>query len=1528
MPTFSPGPSADRAVEVCRSHLALVGVWGMQGLLTPVAIAATVPHSPATEGEALEQVIRPMYNGAGAIAPIASPTSTFTPQFSSPPTDLAQAITPAADGTGTLVTPIDNTFNITGGTQAGNNLFHSFEQFGLTAEQAAIFLANPDIANILGRVTGGDPSIINGLLQVSGGNPNLYLINPSGIIFGPEAQVIVPAAFTATTANGVQFGDRWLEATGSTDYSGLIGEPTGFAFGATPALVVNAGEMTAGDRVTLLGGIVLNTGTISVPGGSITVAAVPGEKLVRLTPEGSLLSLELPLAETPDLSSSSPGLTVGDLPALLTGGEALDLGVAIAPDGTVQLVNTDTALPTEAGSTVVAGTLDTRATAPDTMGGTIDVLGDRVQLLNASLDASGTAGGGTIHIGGDYQGVGDRPSAQTTVVDAGSAIAASAGTTGDGGTVIVWADDTTQFSGTIQAQGGETAGNGGFVEVSGRQNLGFDGTVDVSAPAGNSGTLLLDPAQVIIGTDTTDDAQLNDGVINETDGGAFYGIFRISVGKLVSALNTGNVAITAAERIFLNSDVDASSSTNDLSFTAPTINLSSDLTLGGGNLTLTAKNSSTTVGQEIFVFGKIATNGGDIAFTAPSIRLDTPMINSDGGSILFDGPVTVDQNFVPGFSGRLTLDSQAGFSGSGGDITFTQTLDSKSAGAPAYVLVTAGDGNFKVTDAIGQTAPLNTLDIRSANAVSLDNFSGQDLRVGAQSFDLQTTGDVTLNRADIRGSNGVIIQTDGNLTLKSTSFISLGSFTSPIILNAGKSLRVENPGNSFTIYTPSLEMTSGGTTDLIGFDFNPLTSGDLTVNAQDTLTVKDVEVTAGGEVTLQSDQDVVIQNSSLEGRRGIDLTAGDELLIRDGAAPSILVSDQNITAQGNTKITLDALNQPQSSFRSRGNLSLISDGEITGNGRFLALGDIQFLTLAGTPGNLVYTQNSSPGIISANGDVTFGDYTGESLKVEAAGSITGGNIEITRANTSLTGTDPEIAILSDNAALILRAGVAPFSVVSDALPSFSTAQNAPNLTATTSPVTLAGSNFTMDGTSTTPANITVGNISNDGAVILSAPGNISTGKIDANGFSAISTDFIRRVELTAGEAITVSGNIDTDQQTVTLQAGTQVTTGNIETGGLGNASGVNITAITGDVQTGFIETGAGGITITAGGSFRATGATTNFFSPAPDNYPDLVEFLVSRGYDRAEILAGNVPLVNPEFRVSLITHPDSSSIEPGAFNAPIFIRYGDATQTIADITFPIDSTFGRIQILGDSQQAFVTGPTYAGGLPFVPDDPGKNLAPFDPVTNPNGFDPANPYAFTTNNSTAFVFPSADFPAEASGLVAGIAIGEGTDASLYGSLQNVAFEPPPQPTPEPIPTPVPAPTPETPPEPTPTPEPPPEPTLDQPLEQPTETVETAGVETQELDAGAEEVCDEAAIASALSSEVLTVEESIVAEGAAVRSQPPVGDPCVPNGEPPTSDQQSEAGESEAEAFPTLETLAEDLGNVPEATPITAGVASDE
>lgn len=272
-------------------------------------------------------------------------------------TQAKAQITSAPQDANTIVTSSGDRFDITGGTQAGANLFHSFEKFGLNTGQIANFSSNPSIQNILGRIVGGQPSLINGLIQVTGGNSNLYLVNPAGMIFGSNASLNVPASFTATTANGIGFGDRWLNAVGSNHYAALVGSPSSFAFTEQPGSIVNAGNLIvgAGQQLTLVGGTVINTGTISAREGTVTIATVPGEKLVRLSQEGNVLSLDLPI-ETKAVLNPQPFSPVS-LAKLLAGGAAIEATGVIIEKGVIKLTGSGELI--ESGD-ITANTIDAK----------------------------------------------------------------------------------------------------------------------------------------------------------------------------------------------------------------------------------------------------------------------------------------------------------------------------------------------------------------------------------------------------------------------------------------------------------------------------------------------------------------------------------------------------------------------------------------------------------------------------------------------------------------------------------------------------------------------------------------------------------------------------------------------------------------------------------------------------------------------------------------------------------------------------------------------------------------------------------------------------------------------------------------------------------------------------------------------------------------------------------------------------------------------------------------------------------------
>ncbi|MBD2337517.1 filamentous hemagglutinin N-terminal domain-containing protein [Calothrix sp. FACHB-156] len=143
---------------------------------------------------------------------------------------------------------------IEGGATRGVNLFQSFLQFNVGDGQR-IYFANPaGIENILTRVTGSDPSKIFGTLGVYG-TANLFLLNPNGIIFGPNARLDVAGSFLATTANSFVF-ENGLNFSATNPAAApllTVSIRPGLQFGTNhSASISNNGNLTAGQDLSLI----------------------------------------------------------------------------------------------------------------------------------------------------------------------------------------------------------------------------------------------------------------------------------------------------------------------------------------------------------------------------------------------------------------------------------------------------------------------------------------------------------------------------------------------------------------------------------------------------------------------------------------------------------------------------------------------------------------------------------------------------------------------------------------------------------------------------------------------------------------------------------------------------------------------------------------------------------------------------------------------------------------------------------------------------------------------------------------------------------------------------------------------------------------------------------------------------------------------------------------------------------------------------------------------------------------------------
>lgn len=565
------------------------------------------------------------------------------------PPEAAAEVRAAADGMGTRVVVNGNEFTITDGKLSGANQFHSFDHFDLNSSQSARFQTPGHVKNILGRVVSPSPSMIDGLIRVSGATANLYIINPMGISFGPNARLDVPGSFHASTAQAIRLGEGWFRAAGANNTDALSGAPNGFAFlHNQPGTIINGGhlQVPAGETITLMGGTVINSGTITAQGGTINVVAVNGAKLVEVGTSQQLLSLALPAADQQTIADGLQPLTPASLPALLTGGSISHAStIEVATDGTVRLRASGAVVPDGPGVVMASGSLDASGKGSDqAVGGRVAVLADVVSLSDATVDVSGTRGGGTALIGGDLKGQGPLPTAQRTTVDGGSTIHADAIEAGDGGKVVIWADGQTLFQGQVSAKGGQTSGNGGLVEISGKSSLRYDGNVNTSAPAGATGTLLLDPKNIRIvpgNSGGTDDAvldakkQILDADPPDT--------MLISESKIEVESKTNDLAFEASEGITMQKLSDGVLAlTNGITFTA-----------GAGGFTMDSadtikisklqKQLKIESNGGIVSLGKIETLAGDIIIKGTQVlQPKTATFDTDLGNVMITSTGKID----------------------------------------------------------------------------------------------------------------------------------------------------------------------------------------------------------------------------------------------------------------------------------------------------------------------------------------------------------------------------------------------------------------------------------------------------------------------------------------------------------------------------------------------------------------------------------------------------------------------------------------------------------------------------------------------------------------------------------------------------------------------------------------------------------------------------------------------------------------------------------------------------------------------
>jgi filamentous hemagglutinin family protein len=401
-----------------------------------------------------------------------------------------------------LVTPNTSAFTIDGGTTDGSNLFHSFSQFSVPAGSEAFFNNALDIQNIISRVTGSSISSINGSIRANG-SANLFLINPNGIIFGPNALLNIGGSFLGTTANSLNFADGTIFPATNPQVLPLltVSVPVGLGFGGNPGAIrvqgtghsltvadqlfspiIGAGSSTSGLRVqpgktlALVGGnISLDGGILTAPEGRIELGSVASGS-VSLNPTASGWTLSYPGVQNfRDIQLSQRALA--DASGNLSGSIQVQSANVMLTDGSVILTQNQ----------------GSQSTAPTNKAGSISVNASQsLNLSGISSDAIIASGVFNQNVGSGKQGD-ISVSTQRLVIQDGGVIQERTFQSGQGGDVNINASDSVQLLGASSLNptafsqiAASTLGSGdaGKINLSTKQLTAVDGGIVISATTG------------------------------------------------------------------------------------------------------------------------------------------------------------------------------------------------------------------------------------------------------------------------------------------------------------------------------------------------------------------------------------------------------------------------------------------------------------------------------------------------------------------------------------------------------------------------------------------------------------------------------------------------------------------------------------------------------------------------------------------------------------------------------------------------------------------------------------------------------------------------------------------------------------------------------------------------------------------------------------------------------------------------------------------------------------------------------------
>ncbi len=801
-------------------------------------------------------------------------------------------------------------FQIDGGARRGGNLFHSFSQFSVPTGGSAFFNNAADVQNILTRVTGGSISNIDGLIRANG-TANLFLLNPNGILFGPNASLNIGGSFVASTADRFQFDNGFAFSASNPQAPSLltVNVPLGLQYGSNPGSVQVQGatlQVPPGQTLALLGGNVSITGgRLLAADGRVELGGVAAEGNLGLQANGSYLSLSFSdavgradifidqQAELNVRNNDSGSIAINARNINISGNSRVRAGIALGL-GSPQSQAGDIELNATAAVQVTGGSIIANNTGGQGNAGAVRINAqDFVSLDEASQLQSGVAQGAVGNTKGIIINTGSlyltNGAAFNSVNDHGQ---------GNPGNIIINARDTIVLDGPenpaapltsvsfIRSSVTDGEGNGGDINITTGSLFLRNGSTLFSGlygGKGNAGSININARDTITIDGGNRVAQLSGIRSNVFEGEGNSGGINITTGSLIvkngGVLNTnvqsleggsaGNININARDTV----SIEGASSTGYPSRVLSDVSSQSG---NGGDINVTTRSLSVSNGAFVTTQTGGQGNGGNIAIHTNTFDA-------------INGGQFITTTFDNGTAGNITINAAHSVNLSGSDPTFYARLTQITQQFPDATINDIG---------LGPTSGL------FASTAETSTGRGGELSVNTGQFNIQDGAEITVSSSGTGSAgslfvdaNQIYLNNQGRIRADTSGGAGNINLRSPLILLRNGSSITTNAtgsnisGGNISIDTDNLVAVPNENSDISANSAN-FRGGNVTVRASGLFGIEFRE-----QLTPLSDITATGASSELNGTVDI-ITPGIDPARGLAQLPTEVVDASRLVAQG------------------------------------------------------------------------------------------------------------------------------------------------------------------------------------------------------------------------------------------------------------------------------------------------------------------------------------------------------------------------------------------------------------------------------------------------------------------------------------------------------------------------------------------------------------------------------------------------------------------------------------------------------